>query len=257
MNNRRRTNRSAPKKSAGKTSPEAQQPNQTPSARVRVRERRRQEALARKRRQLIITVSAIVAGLVAIAGVMTAVVYAKQQTAASATSSGTGSSAATGRRIMPPWPVPSDPVDAAKAAGLRVGRTEYTVEHFHAHLDITINGKAVEVPPDIGIDTIGGQLSELHTHDDSGVLHIEAPTSDRTYTLGQAFGAWRIRLDANGIGGLSNNTTGSLRAYVDGKRITGDPAAIKLAAHEEIALVYGPRDAADRVPSSYAFPAGE
>jgi hypothetical protein len=47
--------------------------------------------------------------------------------------------------------------------------------------------------------------------------------------------------------------------YVNGKERTGNPGAIKLAAHQEIAVVYGkPADTAKvKVPSSYTFPEGE
>ena len=102
-----------------------------------------------------------------------------------------------------------------------------------------------------------GQMSELHTHDERGVLHVEAPTADGRYTLGQVFTEWQVRLDAEGIGGLDNSNTDSLRAYVDGKRFQGDPATIQLTAHRQISLVYGPRDATDDPAASYAFEQGE
>ncbi len=42
---------------------------------------------------------------------------------------------------LPPWPVPADPVAGARAAGLDVRPMEGTAKHFHAHLDIVVNGK--------------------------------------------------------------------------------------------------------------------
>lgn len=89
------------------------------------------------------------------------------------------------------------------------------------------------------------------------MLHIEAPTDDKRYILGQLFSEWDVRLDADGIGGLDVDGENSLRAYVDGKRVTGNPASIELAEHHQIALVYGPKDAKVDVPASYDFQSGE
>jgi hypothetical protein len=46
-------------------------------------------------------------------------------------------------------------------------------------------------------------------------------------------------------------------AYIDGKLATGDPAAIDLKPHRQIALVYGPAGAKVDVPAKYAFQSGE
>jgi hypothetical protein len=157
----------------------------------------------------------------------------------------------------PPWPVPADPVAGAKAAGLDVQPMEGTAKHFHTHLDILVNGKPVEVPANIGIGRGGQGMSELHTHDARGVLHIEAPTASKRYNLGQLFKTWQVTLSATQIGGLKADGANTLTAYEDGKKQSGDPAAIELTAHREIALVYGPAGAKVNVPSSYKFEQGE
>jgi hypothetical protein len=76
-----------------------------------------------------------------------------------------------------------------------------TMEHFkthiHAHLDIFINGEAYPVPSNIGI--IPNQcIYWLHTHDDTGVIHIESP-EDRTFTLGEFFDIWGEKLSNSQI----------------------------------------------------------
>jgi hypothetical protein len=158
---------------------------------------------------------------------------------------------------MPPWPLPADPVAGARSAGLSIGPLEGTAKHFHAHLDVLVNGKKIPVPGNLGIATSGQQLAELHTHDDTGVLHIEAPTTNKRYTLGQLFDEWNVQLTATSIGGLKTDATHTLTAYVGGKPQTGDPAAIELTPHREIALVYGPKGQKVQVPSSYKFAQGE
>lgn len=157
----------------------------------------------------------------------------------------------------PPWPVPADPVAGAKAAGLDVKPMEGTAKHFHAHLDVLVSGKPVEVSANLGIDPSGQAMSELHTHDTRGVVHIEAPTANKRYTLGQLFQEWQVTLSASQIGGLKADGTNTVSAYVDGKKQTGDPATIELLPHREIALLYGPAGAKVNIPASYKFEQGE
>jgi hypothetical protein len=158
---------------------------------------------------------------------------------------------------MPPWAVPADTVTLGERAGLRALNTEGEALHFHPHLDVIVNGKPVTVPADIGIDETGGRLSELHTHNTSGVLHVEAPDTDHRYVLGQLFAEWNVRLDAAHLGGLTAGGGKVLTAYVDGKKVSGDPGQIQLLAHREIALVFGLADQHVTVPDSYQFQSGE
>jgi len=163
-----------------------------------------------------------------------------------------------GAATSPPWAAPEAASARAKAAGLPMLGTEGQVLHIHAHLDVFVNGKAVTVPADIGIDEAQQQLSPLHTHDTTGVIHIESPTK-ADFTLGQVMTEWDVALSAKAIGGLKTGGGDELHVYVNGKERTGNPGAIKLAAHQEIAVVYGkPADTAKvKVPSSYTFPEGE
>jgi hypothetical protein len=156
----------------------------------------------------------------------------------------------------PTWPRPDDTADRARGIGLSVAPMEGTALHFHTHLDILVDGRSVAVPAGLGIAGSGQEMAELHTHDTTGVLHIEAPATGRRYTLGQLFTEWNLRLDATDLGDLKAGGGQALTAYVDGRRQGGDPAAIELTRHREIALVYGPENARPKVPSSYAFPAG-
>jgi len=129
-------------------------------------------------------------------------------------------------------------------------------QHFHAHLDVLVDGKAVPVVADLGVDTGSGAMADLHTHDASGVLHVEAMKNHR-YILGQLLAMWNVRLDTAHLGGLTVGHGTTLAAYVNGRRVAGNPAAIELAPHAEIALVYGPAGRAPTVAARYSFPAGE
>lgn len=165
--------------------------------------------------------------------------------------------AAANGRGTPPWPVPSDTADRAKAAGLTVQAMEGTARHFHAHLDVFVNGRRTPVPANLGIDASGQSMAELHTHDSRGVLHIESPSKTKRYTLGQLFQEWNVRLDTGHLGALKTDSTHTLTAYVNGKAQSGDPAAVELTPHRQIALVYGRADQKPRIPSSYRFEPGE
>ena len=94
----------------------------------------------------------------------------------------------------------------------------------------------------------------LHTHDTSGVIHIESATR-QPYTLGQVLTEWGVALTATQLGGLHADATHVLAVYVNGKRFVGDPATLQLEPHLEIALWYGPSSQTPRVPRSYRFPA--
>jgi hypothetical protein len=157
----------------------------------------------------------------------------------------------------PPWSAPVDPDAKITGAELRLLNQEGTALHFHAHLDVLINGAAVPVPADLGINVKAQKISEMHTHDASGVIHIEAPDDTRRYVLGQLFAEWGVRLDASHVGDLATSSNKTLVAYVNGKPVTGDPAQIELTAHEQITLVYGDKGTTPNVASSYKFPAGE
>jgi hypothetical protein len=154
------------------------------------------------------------------------------------------------------WPRPEDTADRARAIGLAVAPMEGTALHFHTHLDILVDGRPVAVPAGLGIADSGQEMAELHTHDTTGIVHIEAPSTGKRYTLGQLFTEWNLRLDTTDLGDLKTGGGRTLTAYVDGRRQGGDPAVIELTRHREIALVYGPANARPEVPSSYAFPAG-
>ncbi|TNC29660.1 hypothetical protein [Amycolatopsis alkalitolerans] len=163
---------------------------------------------------------------------------------------------AAGQDSAPPWPAPQDATAAVAAAGLPMLTEEGTVEHIHAHLDVLVDGKPVGVPADIGIDATRGSISPMHTHDATGVIHIESPVQ-RAFTLGEFFTEWNVSLSADNIGSLRATGGKTLRAYINGKPQTGNPAAIQLNAHDEIALVYGAPQAGESVPGSYDFPQGE
>ncbi len=146
---------------------------------------------------------------------------------------------------------------AASAApvidGIPCNTTEQLAYHVHAHLTIFVNGEQVTVPAYTGIDVANQCIYWLHTHDNTGVIHVEAPT-ERQFTLGQLFAIWGKDLTATSLLGNKADATHQLRAYVDGQPFMGDAAEISLGAHTDIVLAFGPPF--PQTPGPYPFPAG-
>ena len=127
---------------------------------------------------------------------------------------------------------------------------EGQVLHIHQHLDLYVNARKVVLPAFVGINIAKRYITEVHTHDTSGVIHVESPT-ERAFTLGQLFGEWGVKLTASCVG----RYCGHVRWWVNGQQVTGDPAKLVLRSHQEIAIAAGPPPLV--VPKSYAVPAGE
>jgi hypothetical protein len=152
-----------------------------------------------------------------------------------------------------PWNQGLDTLsDRLGPLGLHALTNEGQVLHIHQHIDVFVNGKREPVPQGIGIYD-GQFLTEIHTHDGSGIIHVESPVA-KHFDLGQFFGVWGVRLTPECIGGYCRTVT-PWTMYVNGQGYQGDPAALVLREHQEIVFVIGtpPRT----VPSKYKFPAGE
>jgi hypothetical protein len=148
--------------------------------------------------------------------------------------------------------------------------------HIHAHLTLYKDGKPLPLPADVGIpysQAIGGQhycLYWLHTHDTSGVIHIESPTA-RLYTLGQFFDIWHdtslwdaqgglagpagLKVDAAFVDALRSAKPGDIHVFVDGKPVSTSYRDITLRKHKLITIEIG---TPLKPPTThYTFRAGE
>jgi hypothetical protein len=141
--------------------------------------------------------------------------------------------------------------------GIQCNTMEHADFHIHAHLDLFINGKSFTVPELIGIKPEDRCLYWLHTHDDSGIIHIESPVK-KEFTLGQFFDIWNKKFDNTHLLNYTTNNKSSimLSVYVNGKKIDNktDFRDIPLNSHDEIAIVYG--SSAYNIPPRYEFPQG-
>ena len=135
--------------------------------------------------------------------------------------------------------------------------SEAAVLHVHTHLAIYNHGVQVQVPPYLGMASISptqGCLYWLHTHDPSGIIHIEAGSivspNGGNYTLGNFFDIWGQPLSRNQVGPFK----GPVTAYLNGAPYSGDLTSIPLRAHQQIVLEVGTPVVP---PPNYNFPLGD
>lgn len=147
------------------------------------------------------------------------------------------------------WPAPTDLQERADAAGLRNVWGEPLAEHVHTHLTILDGDTPVTVPGDIGHSDRHRFAAQLHTHDTSGIVHVESPTR-QAFTLGQFFDEWGVRLDAWHVGDLR----GSLTVWVDGRRTIGDPRSIELTDRRQVVLAVTTVGEVPRQPDPFDWP---
>lgn len=144
-------------------------------------------------------------------------------------------------------------VDGIEGSGQEMLKT-----HIHAHLSVFYKGEQLAIPYGIGIikpfRVVRGFVEGgkgyywLHTHDATGILHIESP-NNRAYTLGNFFDIWGKPLDQHNVAGLK----GRIWAYVDGRIFLGKIRDIVLKEHGQITLEVGKPIVK---PPVYIFPQG-
>ncbi len=130
--------------------------------------------------------------------------------------------------------------------GVYCDQLEQTAYHHHVLLTIYIDGQQASVPAGVGI---AGDPSSptcyyyLHTHDTSGIVHIEAPNGVN-YTLKDFLDIWQ-----NFAGTSSSITYPSQLAsssgwtvYINGKKVNEDFSHVDISSnqawHELITIMY-------------------
>jgi hypothetical protein len=128
---------------------------------------------------------------------------------------------------------------------------EGLVMHTHSNLQIFVHGKAETVPMNIGYT--GSVFEALHTHDTSGTVHMESSVA-RTFTLGDFFDVWGVRLTPSCLGAYCNGGENTLQVFVNGKEQLGDPTQIVMNDLDVIVVTYGnPTEVPNPIPSTFDF----
>ncbi len=121
--------------------------------------------------------------------------------------------------------------------------------HWHAQLNILAHKSNVPIPAAIGItvgknidnQVSGAQASPIHTHDDSGRLHLEneAPRlhGDKM-TLGYFFGVWGKRFGKECVFEYCNGPGGQVKFFVNGAP-DGQYEKYSIRDGDELVIEYG------------------
>ena len=141
--------------------------------------------------------------------------------------------------------------------------------HIHALIGIYNNGTLMALPAGVGMQNpqpptngfvdVASCFYHLHTHDQSGIVHIEDPNpanmpiSASMYTLKTFLDTWGITADANHFGPFQGPvrvfTSGQVsRANSNGGTVTADtltyygndPTSVPIYSHEVIFIEIGP-----------------
>lgn len=112
--------------------------------------------------------------------------------------------------------------------------------HVHAHLTLFDAGQPVYLYAGIGWSQTGHCWYWLHTHDGSGVIHVEGPDSSFLPTLGKFFDVWHQPLSRRQFLAYKIGRGQSMRVYVNQKPYVGNPRNIALHRHAIITLEIGP-----------------
>lgn len=154
----------------------------------------------------------------------------------------------------------SKPIVGANA--VPCDQLEHTQVHYHAELQILVDGSLMPIPTDVG--RTAGCYYWLHMHSgEPGMIHIEAPL-DRRFILADFFQVWsnwageKELLDTTHVSTIALGSDQRLAVYVDSgngpKAYSGDPATIVLEDREVITLEVTPPTV--EPPPGYKWPPG-
>jgi len=147
-----------------------------------------------------------------------------------------------------PWPANSEHM-RQRVARLGLPEAGETL-HVHTRLELFVHGQMVPVPAEIGIRS--DLTSPLHTHDATGVIHVES-AKQRTFTLGQFFDVWGVRLTQSCLGAYCDTDEGTVQAFVNGDPVHGKIRALPLTDQTEIVVTFGkPSELPEPIPSQFS-----
>jgi hypothetical protein len=138
----------------------------------------------------------------------------------------------------PTWQPNYDRLQQAVTA-LNLPGLSQEIVHYHVHITLYVDGHKVVIPGDMGYDVNSAtntvsQASPIHTHDDTGLIHVEADRPGFHGTLGQVFDVWGVYFTNQCIGGYCDG----VKIWVDGKPTSAGPGLV-LKNHQAITIVEG------------------
>jgi hypothetical protein len=150
------------------------------------------------------------------------------------------------------WPPNYDHLQQAIAAmGLPASSTTMAYQtHFHVHITLYVDGNKTPVPSQVGIDPSTQTLAAIHTHDDTGIIHMEAGEKNFAPPLQDVFNIWGVRFSGQCIGGYC----GGVEMWVNGHPNT-QLGSYVLHEHDVITIVEGAQPAGFKPDTTYPWAA--
>ena len=127
--------------------------------------------------------------------------------------SGTVLSLLIGISVLKPELIEGDPVPFVLEHCIG-GHTEALESHYHPSVMVIIDGEQIPIPTDVGVQT--GCMRMVHTHDDSGKLHVEKEDASINITIGDFFAVWGKTFTENQILDSNTDSTHEIVMTVDG-----------------------------------------
>jgi hypothetical protein len=151
------------------------------------------------------------------------------------------------RAGLPPWPPEYEHLaQRLRQLGLPPGGSEKY--HIHAMVHIYVDGLLVALPANIGLDPAKHLESSLHTHDQTGIIHMEAAHPFK-FTVGDFFSVWGVKLGPAQLGGLTGYGGDHLHFYLNGRPLS-NPAAHVLHNNDSVVIGYGALNSFPHAPST-------
>ena len=98
--------------------------------------------------------------------------------------------------------------------------------HHHIRLWVYVDGQPEVVPANIGLSQQAA--SPLHTHDETGTVHVESADPNFQPVLGQFMDVWGLYFTPTCLGNACNDGDRQLRVFLNGQQYTGDPTLLPL-----------------------------
>jgi hypothetical protein len=134
------------------------------------------------------------------------------------------------RTTPPPWPAPRDGISYFQLAGVPSSRLDDRTDQQVVTVSIVVDGAAVPLVANIGIDLPRALQAPAHTHDASGTVWLEGAGA-RAVTLGQFFTLWGVRFDGRCLGA----GCGALGVTADGATVAG-PSDLVLSTAKDVQI---------------------
>ncbi|GEM_PF-5245172 len=106
--------------------------------------------------------------------------------------------------------------------------------HYHAKISITQDNEPITIPARIGI--VKQCIHPIHTHDTSGIIHIDYPTY-KEFNLGDFFDMMGYVFDDQQIGSIKKSDRYSFKILVNGREARANYRNVTIHKDDSIQLL--------------------